>query len=192
NPSKRRPCFVTGKQNRANNPPTRAIFPGTFKPMSKAISNSNRSIPHCCIRFLSLRQVAGRPSRASFKGRLLQAGKPVANAEIFIQNFGAESGSSVWHYFARTGSEGRFAFTHLPPNRSFSLYATMESLAGQGAVSRRKGQVHADGSTSDFGDLNLDSAFAVEGRVRLSDGQPIPTNSRVRLTRTTKVGLQDG
>src|SRR6266516_5168821 len=134
--------------------------------MSKAISNSNRSIPHCCIRFLSLRQVAGnRPSRATFKGRLLQAGKPVANAEILIQNFGAESGSSVWQYFARTDSEGRFAFTHLPPNRSFSLYATMESLAGQGAVSRRKGQVHADGSTSDLRDLNLDPAFTVVGRI---------------------------
>jgi len=58
---------------------------------------------------------------AAFKGRLLQAGKPVANAEILIQNFGAESGSSVWHYFARTDSDGRFTFTHLPPNRSFSL-----------------------------------------------------------------------
>ena len=33
---------------------------------------------------------------ATFKGRLLQAGKPVANAEILIQNFGSESGSSVW------------------------------------------------------------------------------------------------
>ena len=129
---------------------------------------------------------------ATFKGRLLQAGKPVANAEILIQNFGAESGSSVWQYFARTDSEGRFAFTHLPPNRSFSLYATMESLAGQGAVSRRKGQVHADGSTNDFGDLTLDPAFTIEGRVRLSDGKPIPANSRVRLTRTTMVGLQDG
>ena len=122
----------------------------------------------------------------------MHAGKPVANAEILIQNFGAESGSSVWHYVAVTDDQGRFAFSHLPPNRSFSLYATMESLAGRGAVSRRQGQVHEDGSTNDFGDLNLDPAFTIEGRIRLSDGKPVPTDSLIRLTRTTMVGLRDG
>ena len=44
----------------------------------------------------------------------------------------------------------------------------------------------------DFEDLNLDPAFTVEGRVRLSDGKPIPAHSRVRLIRTTMVGLLDG
>ncbi len=128
---------------------------------------------------------------AAFKGRLVQAGKPVVNAEILIQNFGRESGSSEWHYFARTDSEGRFAFVHLPPNRSFSLYATMESLAGRGAVSRHQGQVHADGSTNDSGDLDLARAFTITGRIHLSDGKPIPANSLLRLTRTTMAGVLD-
>jgi len=121
----------------------------------------------------------------------VQAGKPVGNAEILIQNFGAESGSSEWRSFARTDGEGRFAFAHLPPNRSFSLYATMESLAGRGAVSRQQGQVHENGSTNDFGDLNLAPAFTVGGRIRLSDGKPIPAKSRLRLTRTTMAGVLD-
>jgi hypothetical protein len=128
---------------------------------------------------------------AAFKGRLVQAGKPVVNAEILIQNFGRESGSSEWHYFARTDSEGCFAFAHLPPNRSFSLYATMESLAGRGAVSRHQGQVQADGSTNDIGDLDLARAFMVAGRIHLSDGKPIPANARLRLTRTTMAGVMD-
>jgi hypothetical protein len=128
---------------------------------------------------------------AAFTGRLLQAGQPVGNAEILIQNFGCESGSSEWRYFARTDSEGRFAFAHLPPNRAFSLYATMESLSGRGAVSRHKGRVRETGSSSDFGDLNLVPAFTVSGTVRLSDGKPLPPKSHLRLTRTTMVGVLD-
>jgi len=128
---------------------------------------------------------------AAFEGRLLQTGKPVADAEILIQNFGRESGSSEWHYFARTDSKGRFAFAHLPPNRSFSLYATMESLAGRGAISRHEGRVRENGSATDFGDLNLSPAFTVAGAVRLSDGKPIPPKSRLQLVRTTMAGVLD-
>jgi hypothetical protein len=129
---------------------------------------------------------------SAFKGRLLQEGHPVANANIRLDNFGAESGSMAWNYSARTDNQGRFLFTNLPPNRSFGLHATMDSLAGRGALSKRAGQVYDVGSTNDVGDLNLEPAFTVKGRIRLTDGKPIPTHSRLNLLRTSMVGLQDG
>ena len=43
---------------------------------------------------------------------------------------------------------------------------------------------------TDFGDLNLDPAFTVEGRIRLSDGKPIPANEVVMLLYKTMT--QDG
>jgi hypothetical protein len=129
---------------------------------------------------------------AALKGRLLRAGAPVANAEIRLDNFGTESGSWAWNYSALTDDQGRFLFTNLPPNRSFVLYATMESLGDRGAFSKRPGQIHEVGSTNDMGDLSLKAAFKVEGRIRLTDGKPVPTHSRVDLFRASMVGRQDG
>lgn len=120
---------------------------------------------------------------AAFRGRLLQAGKPVSNVEICLDNFGAEAGSTAWTCSTLTDDQGRFSFMHLPPNHSFNLNGTMASLAGRGAVPEQVGQVHADGSTNDIGDLNLEPAYTVEGRIRLADGKPIPAGSRLFLQR---------
>ncbi len=38
----------------------------------------------------------------------------------------------------------------------------------------------------------MEPAFTVKGRVRLTDGKPIPTHSRLNLLRTSLSGLQDG
>jgi uncharacterized GH25 family protein len=128
---------------------------------------------------------------AAVKGRLLDAGLPVANVNIRLDNFGAESGSTAWNYSAVTDNQGRFSFAHLPPNRKFNLYAPMESLGDRGALSKHLGQVHEDGSTNDLGDLNLEPAFIVAGRIHLTDGKPIPSHSRVTLARASFVGMQD-
>lgn len=128
---------------------------------------------------------------AALKGRLLHAGNPVANAEIRLDNFGAESGSTAWNYSAFTDDQGRFLFTNLPANRSFSLYATMESLGDRGACSKQPGQIHGVGSTNDIGDLSLKPAYKLDGRIRLTDGKPVPAHSRLNLLRSSMVGRQD-
>lgn len=120
---------------------------------------------------------------AAFKGRLLQAGKPVANAEISLDDFGAESGSWAWACSVLTDNHGRFSFEHLPPNHAFVLLGKMETLASRGVLPERVEQVHEDGSMNDIGDLNLEPAFKVEGEIRLTDGKPIPANARILLAR---------
>ena len=120
---------------------------------------------------------------AAFKGRLLQAGKPVANAEISLDGFGAESGSWAWACSALTDNDGRFSFEHLPPNHAFVLLGKMESLGSRGVLPERLERVHEVGSTNDIGDLTLEPAFKVEGEIRLTDGKPIPANAQILLAR---------
>jgi hypothetical protein len=115
---------------------------------------------------------------ATFKGRLVQAGKPVPNVEICLDGFGAETFSTAWACFARSDGQGRFLFEHLPPNHSFVLHGTMLSMAGRGALPES-----ADGSTTDIGDLELKPAYRMGGRIRLADGKPIPDGSRLILRR---------
>ena len=43
-------------------------------------------------------------------------------------------------------------------------------------------KIGEDGSTNDIGDLNLQSVSKVAGRIRLSDGKPIPANSHFHLS----------
>lgn len=128
---------------------------------------------------------------AAVEGRLVNGGAPVVNAEVHLGNFGAEAGSSVWNYSGLTDAQGRFSFAHLPPNRPFSLYATMGSLGEQGALSKLPRRTLESGSTNKLGDLSLAPAHRVEGRILLADGKPIPALSHVTLTRMSMAGSQD-
>jgi len=128
---------------------------------------------------------------ASLQGRLLHAGKPVAHADVRLDNFGSESGSTFWHYSALTDDQGRFSFAHLPPNRSCALYGTMASLADRGAIPKQRVSVGENGSTNDLDDVKLNLSFKVEGRIRLSDGKPVPADTRLTLRRRNMVNMQD-
>lgn len=128
---------------------------------------------------------------AALQGRVLLAGRPVAEVDVRLDNFGADSGSEAWHYSALTDDRGRFLFTHLPPNRSCTIYGTMVSLGDRGAIPKHRVPVGENGSTNDIGDLHLGPAFKIQGRIRLSDGKPIPPNSQLVLSRANMVNMQD-
>jgi hypothetical protein len=51
--------------------------------------------------------------------------------------------------------------------------------AAQGVASPRRVRVAADGSTKEVGDLELMPGVRLTGRVVLSDGQPVPQNTRL-------------
>lgn len=118
---------------------------------------------------------------AAVKGRLVQGGKPVANAKVRVN-----MGPSVF-----TDKEGRFLFMCLPANQSYSYFATMESLGSRGSLPMREFQVNGVGSTNDIGDVTLEAAFTVSGRIQLTDGKPIPGRSRISLGCSTFSGYQD-
>jgi uncharacterized GH25 family protein len=121
---------------------------------------------------------------ACFQGRLLGGGKPVENADVRLDSFGAEAGSEAWRCSALTDAQGRFVFSNLPPNRKFRLYATIGSLGERGSLPILSGKVHGDGTTNDIGDLTLAPGYRIAGRIRLTDGKAVPSRSRLILARS--------
>jgi hypothetical protein len=111
---------------------------------------------------------------ASLGGRLMQSGRPVANAEVRLNGCGTGSGCWKWTPAVLTDANGRFVFTHLPPNQSWSICGTWDLLTRAGAVPETDVKTGENGSTQDIGDINLKSVCDVAGKIHLSDGKPIP------------------
>jgi hypothetical protein len=118
---------------------------------------------------------------ASLQGRLLHDGHPVANAELRLNQCGAGSDCWFWDGAVLTDDQGRFFFANLPPHRSWSICGSWDLPTKAGVVPQTDVQIGENGSTNDIGDLNLKSVSRVAGRIHLSDGKPIPTNSHYFL-----------
>ena len=119
---------------------------------------------------------------AALQGRLVQAGRPVADAEIRLNQCAAGSNCWFWDAATVTDDQGRFLFAHLPPDQNWSICGNWDLPATAGVVPPTNVKIGADGSTNDLGDLNLQSVSQVAGRIRLSDGKPIPANSTYSLS----------
>ncbi|HXC37064.1 MAG TPA: carboxypeptidase-like regulatory domain-containing protein [Candidatus Acidoferrales bacterium] len=114
---------------------------------------------------------------ASVHGRLVNNGKPVANAKVRLD--GCEAASWMWDYTVVTDDHGRFTFSHLPPNGNGRLRGWTGEMVDGGVIPVRAVQIRENGSTTDIGDINLLSALTIDGRIHLSDGKSVPTNSYV-------------
>lgn len=119
---------------------------------------------------------------AALQGRLLQDGRPVANAEIRINRCGAGSDCWFWGGAVLTDYQGRFSFANLPPHQSWCICGSWDLPAKAGAVPQTDVKIGEDGSTNDLGDLNLKSVSKITGRIHLSDCRPIPANSHYFLS----------
>jgi hypothetical protein len=119
---------------------------------------------------------------AVLKGRLLQAGHPVANAEIRLNQCGVGSDCWFWDGATVTDDQGRFLFAHLPPGQSYSICGSWDLPVTRGAVPQTDVKTGGNGSTNDIGDITLKSVSDVAGRIRLSDGRAIPANSHYHLS----------
>ncbi len=120
---------------------------------------------------------------AALQGRLVQDGRPVANAEIRLNQCGCRIGLLVLERRnGLTDDQGRFLFAHLPPHQSWSICGSWDLPAKAGVVPQTDVKIGENGSTNDIGDLNLQSVSKVAGRIQLSDGKPIPANSHYFLS----------
>jgi len=82
-----------------------------------------------------------------------------------------------------TDKDGRFVLPNVPPEREFVLYATMESLRGEGVVPGNVITTGKTGTTADVGKLIVQAGHLLAGRVALSDHKPIPNGTRLLLGR---------
>ena len=119
---------------------------------------------------------------ASVRGRLLQSGKPVRQAEIGISTHSRATWQSVSEVRIGTDEDGRFAITNIPPGRIWYLYGKMEALAPHGlSADVVEFATKEDGQDVNLGDIEVRPAYALRGKVVLSDGNLIPPDMRINL-----------
>jgi hypothetical protein len=117
-------------------------------------------------------------------GRLLHEGKPVPGAALGMAQRDRNSETFLGSLVFACDDAGRFSFVNVPTHESFFLYGLMDSLEAVGSLKARPIFTESHGQTIDVGDLALEPGHSLRGRVVLSDGKPLPPNTRILLNRT--------
>jgi hypothetical protein len=119
---------------------------------------------------------------ATVRGRLLQNGKPVAQAEIGVSTHSRRAGEGFPEMRIGTDIDGRFAITNIPSGRIWYLYAKMESLAPRGLSAEVvEFATKDDGQDVNVGDIPVRPAYTLRSQVVLSDRKSIPPDMRINL-----------
>jgi hypothetical protein len=126
---------------------------------------------------------------ATIRGRLVQDGKPVPNAEVGLvarQRGWAANLKLVGYPLPGvrigTNEDGKFAITNAPPGVEWYVYGKMESLAARGGAPVVECATKRDGEEINLGELSITPALHVGGKVVLSDGKPIPMGMRITIS----------
>jgi beta-lactamase regulating signal transducer with metallopeptidase domain/uncharacterized GH25 family protein len=120
---------------------------------------------------------------ATVKGRLVKEGQPLAGVDICISDDDRRAEAYAGNFSVGTDKDGRFAFINVPPDRDYVVTATMDSLGPRGFTPGAQVRTGGDGSIADAGDVKVFRGFTVAGKIRLTDGQPIPLKTEVMLSR---------
>jgi len=106
-------------------------------------------------------------------GRLVANGKLVSEATVGLLGVDRSMEDSIGNYVAVTDAQGRFRFPNLPTEADCNLYSPMcEGGVNGGVAPLRRFRTGSNGAASELGDLIIEPAFGVAGRVVLSDGNP--------------------
>ncbi|MFZ0640633.1 MAG: carboxypeptidase-like regulatory domain-containing protein [Candidatus Acidiferrales bacterium] len=124
---------------------------------------------------------------ATVRGRLVQDGKPVGDAEVGLMARGGGFDDDLnpvgnpYYDELRIGTQpdGSFVIPNVPTPENWYIYAKMESVATRGATGNIECATKHDDELVGLGDLQIMPAYYLRGRVVLSDGKPIPDGMRV-------------
>ena len=120
---------------------------------------------------------------ATVKGRVLWQGKPLAGVSVGMVSVDRGVENFTGNFEIGTDSEGRFAFLNLPANVDYFIYGLMNTVRNYGAIAIRNLHVGADATVVDAGDLPVEPAQRLAGRVVCSDGHSVPTATRLLISR---------
>jgi hypothetical protein len=116
-------------------------------------------------------------------GRVVADGRPVAGAVVGVCPAAQALGEVFSSDRIATDSDGRFSLLNLPAEKALTLFATMESLRGNGALPAKQFTTGKNKTTTDLGDLALQPGYRVAGEIVLADGKPVPERTRLLLAR---------
>ena len=120
----------------------------------------------------------------------MHKGKPLAGVGVGYVTVNRVVGGGPagrTHYFDRaeiaTDNRGRFLFSNVNADDDLYVYGLMNSLKTYGAVPIHQVKTGSDGVTTDVGDLVVEEAHKLSGRIVLDDGGPVPPHTRVLISR---------
>ena len=129
-------------------------------------------------------------------GQITRGGQPLKGVLVAVTTTDRTAGNSFNVSDVATDSRGHFQILNVPPNREFVFYTKMDSLHGEGALPNKIFTTGDSCAVQDLGELAVQPAFKISGRIVLSDGKPIPPGTKLLLDRekawdTTQVTLAD-
>jgi hypothetical protein len=110
---------------------------------------------------------------ATIRGRLVQFGKPVPDAEIGMKNQERRMGEHFPESRIGTLPDGTFLFANVPAPNGWFVYAKMASIVNRGATTPVTCRTSRDDEIIDLGDIKIHPGHRVRGRVLLTDRKPI-------------------
>lgn len=120
---------------------------------------------------------------ATIIGRLLADGKPVPNANVGVAQKNRNAGEFLGPVSATTDSEGRFAIHDVRANDDWVFYGEMDSVRSLGFIPAREFHSPAPDAIHDLGDISMEKALSLSGRLVRQDGKPFPQGTRMGLSR---------
>jgi hypothetical protein len=119
---------------------------------------------------------------AMVTGHITENGKPAKGIGVGLVSVD-RSDNFTGNYDTYTDDEGHFAFLNVPPYQMYYVYSRMDSSKDDLVAPLRKVRVTGDGTKKDVGDMPLTKGVRLKGKVLLSDGKPIPPDTRVYVGR---------
>jgi hypothetical protein len=116
-------------------------------------------------------------------GRIMLGRKPLDDVVVGLVQVDRGMGHFLGAVQIGTDRKGRFLFSNVAPNQHYYIYGIMASFGDRGAIEARPIEVGADGSTLDVGDVPVGPAHKIAGTVLLSDKKPIPSGTRIMISR---------
>jgi hypothetical protein len=119
---------------------------------------------------------------ASIKGRLVQEGKALAGAAVQALQTQRNSETFLGVHEVKTDAEGNFVVENLKPDEQYAVAGIGRSLPDGFCTDLQKIKTAGDGETADAGDLQAVPGHTITGKVKLSDGKPLPAGSTIMLS----------
>ncbi len=120
---------------------------------------------------------------AIVEGVVMRDGRPAPGVTVVVGGDGNEvvDGGVTRPDSIATDALGRYRFQGLPPHRAFRLSAAMGSLPAAGATRHVSVTAGDPDSVALAPPLVIEQGRTLKGRVRLTDGKPLPAGGRITL-----------